>query len=461
MSETYIFDVEADGLLNEITKLHCLSFTNASTLEVVSYTDYEDIKAFFLKPNKTLIGHNIYLYDIPAVEKVLGIKVQYDNLVDTLAISHYLHSSKPPSYKHGLESYGERFGVPKPKIDDWNNLTIEEYVHRCEEDTKINFNLWQEQQSQLFELYENDAVQIKRLIAYINSKLDVLLEQQNNPIPLNINLIATEIQRLEKLVEEKREPLKQAMPKLSIKGIAKKPKAIYKADGSLSIRGEQWLKVLSANFLPESHEDDVEYIKSFEDPNPDSVSQLKDWLFSLGWKPQHYKFVRDKVTNETRQVPQIKSEYDDTDICPSVKELVEVEPAIEHLASYSTIKHRITIFKGFLNDMNKDQTITAEANGWTNTMRLKHRKLVNLPKPNAPYAEHIRECLIAPSNHYMIGSDLKGIEDATKMHYIYPFDPEYVESMQSDDWDAHTNIAVRAGLMTEDEEKFFKWYSNK
>lgn len=448
----YVFDIEADNLLDEITKIHCLSFTDASTLEVKSYTDREDIIKFFTKnPNKTLIGHNIYQYDIPAVEKVYGIKVTYANIVDTLSISHYIHSSKPTSYKHGLESYGERFGVPKPKISDWENLTIEEYVHRCEEDVKINFKLWQEQQRQLFELYDNDAETIKRLIAYINSKLDVLVEQYNNPIPLNVDLVASEINRLEKLVLEKREPLKEAMPKVPIKVKANKPKVVYKADGSLSVAGSRWFTLLQENGLPEDTEGTIEYVKDYEEPNPDSTSQLKDWLFSMGWQPTHFKFTRNKETNEFKQVPQIKSEYDDTDICDSVKELVEQNPAIEHLASYSTIKHRITIFKGFLRDMNKDGTITAEANGWTNTMRLKHRKLVNLPKPSAPYAEHIRECLVAPKGHYMVGSDLKGIEDATKQSYIYPYDPEYVDSMRTEDWDAHLDIALRAGLLTEEQ----------
>lgn len=447
----YVFDIEADNLLDDVTKIHCLCYQKIGEDEVKSVIDQDRIKKFFLQEDAILIGHNIYLYDIPAIEKVLGITCKYSMLVDTLSISHYIHSSKPSGFKHGLEYYGERFGVPKPKVDDWENLSTEEYVHRCTEDVRINFKLWQEQEKYLIELYEGNGEEVKRLIHYLNSKLDVIKEQYHNPIPLNIDLVASEITRLEKLVEEKREPLKQAMPKLPIKVKAKKPKAIYKADGNLSVHGEKWLTLLQEQGLSEDTEGEIEYVKSYEEPNPDSIPQLKNWLFSLGWNPTHFKYNRDKKTNEFSQVPQIKSEYDDTDICDSVKELVSVEPAIEHLASYSTIKHRITIFKGFLNDINKDGTITASANGWTNTMRLKHRILVNLPKPTAPYSEHIRECLVTSKGHYMIGSDLAGIEDATKQHYIYPYDPEYVESMQSEDWDAHLDIALRAGLLNEEQ----------
>ena len=58
----------------------------------------------------------------------------------------------------------------------------------------------------------------------------------------------------------------------------------------------------------------------------------------------------------------------------------------------------------------------------------------------------------------MIGSDVSGLESATSQHYIYNYDPDYVREMRSEDYDPHTDIAVLAGLMTEDEEKFFKWF---
>ena len=35
--------------------------------------------------------------------------------------------------------------------------------------------------------------------------------------------------------------------------------------------------------------------------NPNSNDQVKDWLYSLGWKPRTYKFTRDKATGDERQ----------------------------------------------------------------------------------------------------------------------------------------------------------------
>jgi hypothetical protein len=45
-------------------------------------------------------------------------------------------------------------GVAKPKVDDWQNLSFEEYAHRCEEDTKINWMLWKKMERRLKEIYE-------------------------------------------------------------------------------------------------------------------------------------------------------------------------------------------------------------------------------------------------------------------------------------------------------------------
>jgi len=56
---------------------------------------------------------------------------------------------------------------------------------------------------------------------------------------------------------------------------------------------------------------------------------------------------------------------------------------------------------------------------------------------------------------------MSGLEAATQDHYMYFFDKEYVKQKRVDNFDAHTDIAVLANLMTPAEEEFFKWYSKK
>jgi hypothetical protein len=456
MANTYVFDIETDNLLDDVTKIHCLSYTHVDKFEPVTLTTTEEIVNFLSQEKLTLIGHNICMYDVRVFKKLLGFDTSIIyKLVDTLGISWYLNSSKDKSFKHGLGAYGERLGVSKPKVEDWLEQPIEVYIDRCTEDIKINLLLWKQQQAELMELYERDSKEVVRIIDYISFKLDCLVEQSENRVPLDIDLMCSEIGRLDKLVVEKRIPLKDAMPKMPIKTTRNRPKVMHKADGSLSVAGTNWIDICSLYQL-DFQSETIEYITGYDEPNPDSPIQVKDWLDSLGWKPAFFKFQRDKKTNAIKQIPQIKSEHDSTDICDSVKELIDIEPAIEYLASYSTIKHRLAVLKGFIRDMDDDFKLEGAAAGFTNTFRLKHKTIVNLPKPSAPYAENIRACLIAGEGKYMVGSDLSSIEDSLKQLYIYDLDPDYVNEMRTDGFDPHIAIAIQAKLMTKEEEVLYK-----
>jgi len=103
-----------------------------------------------------------------------------------------------------------------------------------------------------------------------------------------------------------------------------------------------------------------------------------------------------------------------------------------------------------------------ESHALTRSLRLSHSKpLVNMPKPGVYFGSEIRSLLYAPTGYNMIGADLKALEDRTKQHYIYPYDPEYVESMQDEEFDPHIDISMLAGLITEEEFKFYNEVKKK
>ena len=144
-----VFDIESDGLLDTITKIHCVSYKVLGKDEVRTIYDFKDIESLFNQEGLLFIGHHIIGYDFKALEKIYSIK-RPKHIFDTLAWSWYLF---PDRAEHGLESWGEDFGVPKPKIDNWQDLTIEEYTHRCEEDVKINTKLYQLVKTKMKEIY--------------------------------------------------------------------------------------------------------------------------------------------------------------------------------------------------------------------------------------------------------------------------------------------------------------------
>jgi DNA polymerase I-like protein with 3'-5' exonuclease and polymerase domains len=78
----------------------------------------------------------------------------------------------------------------------------------------------------------------------------------------------------------------------------------------------------------------------------------------------------------------------------------------------------------------------------------KHKTAVNLPKVEKPYAESIRGVLIARDGYELCGADMSSLEDRLKQHFIYPYDPEYVKEMSSDDYDPHLSLALLAGSIS-------------
>lgn len=445
----YIFDIEADNLLDDVTKIHCLSIgkvLKSGEVRVVSTTDYDEMRDFFLNKDIIKVGHNIISYDQEVIIKVLGIQPTEKNLIDTLLLSWYLY---PNRNTHGLKDFGEDFGIPKPPVEDWQEQPVEVYIHRCEEDVKINHMLWMQQRDYLFEIYNNESEAIK-LIKYLNFKAFCIRDQERVGIKLDINRAERVLKELEKEREEKIEILSKAMPPEDIMATKTVPSAdkMYKKDGSMSKSWQDWLQFKIDFGIPDDwNEPKIQYVKGTKPGNPNSTTQIKNWLYSLGWEPENFSFNRDKVTGDVKQVPQIGSKEKDGSVCPSVKKLFDKEPALEILDGLGVISHRIGILTGFLRDQ-KNGRLYASMKGLTNTLRIKHRTIVNLPSVSKKYGQDIRGCLIPDEGHLWVSSDISGLEDATKMHFMYYYDPEFVKEMSTPDWDPHLDVAEKAGFLT-------------
>ena len=395
----------------------------------------------FFEEATILIGHNIVRYDIPAVEKILGVKVSA-TLVDTLAVSWYINHTRP---KHGLEGYGEYYNVKKPEITDWENLTKEEYAHRCNEDVKINVRLWRDLDIKLSKLYP-DVNNKWDLLNYLTFKMQCAAEQEALKWKLDVDKANKYLAEWGDMKEDKIEQLAEAMPKRVLTKVQQRPKVMYKKDGELSSHGERFEELRKEYRQPENVQSFV--VKTGEvRGNPSSPEQVKDWLYSIGWVPRTFKFVRGSDDQE-KQIPQIRREGE---LCPSVKDLVSEDPAVSILDGLSVLSHRISVLKGMV-DHEVDGYVQATVAGMTNTLRFKHAKpLVNIPSVEKPYGKEIRGCLTAPEGYTLCGADMTSLEDTTKRHYMKPLDPNYVAEMSKEGFDPHLDLAKHAGIITQED----------
>ena len=302
---------------------------------------------------------------------------------------------------------------------------------------------------------------ILRFIRYLNFKQDCMREQEANPLVVDLEKAQRHYNELETIKLEKTEALAKVMPKIPVCSYRNKPKIMTKQDGSMSANAEKWYQLLKEQHLPSTTEGTVTVIEGHEDGNPNSPSQVKEWLYSLGWKPCTYKFDRNKATGEEKKIEQVRysspSDPRKGMLTDSVLKLKVKEQGIEHLEGLTVASHRMSIFKGFLEAARPiDGTtlghVVAGAGGFTNTLRFKHRApIVNLPKVGSAWGEEIRGCIVAPEGHTVCGADVVSLESSTKKHFMWDYDPAYVTEMSAEGFDEHLDLAKHANEITQEQ----------
>ena len=160
---TLVFDLETNGLLHDLTRIHCLAIYDSTTDDIETYNDEKNNKYSIsegigrLLVADTLVGHNIIGFDLPAISKLYNYFTPSARIVDTLLLSRLYH---PNIYdidhkhkwrhmplqlygRHSLESYGYRLGEYKGefgKTSDWSEWS-QEMEDYCSQDVVVTKKL--------------------------------------------------------------------------------------------------------------------------------------------------------------------------------------------------------------------------------------------------------------------------------------------------------------------------------
>lgn len=156
-----VFDIETNGLLDKLSKIHCIVAIDPDTNEVFSY-DNKQIEAGLekLATADILIGHNITGFDIPAIELVSSGYSLSRTMHDTLLISRmlYLTTLKDTDYArlkfgafpknlvglHSLKAWGYRLKMHKGTFADSTNWQTysPEMLDYCTRDVAVTCALY-------------------------------------------------------------------------------------------------------------------------------------------------------------------------------------------------------------------------------------------------------------------------------------------------------------------------------
>ena len=157
-----VFDIETNGLLHDLTKIHCIGIHDLTAGESYAFNDEggEPITrgVTMLEEACALIGHNIINFDIPAILCFYPFFEAPSTVVDTLLLSRLYHTNlldidrkrkrvgMPEKLygRHSLEAYGYRLGTYKGdfgKETDWKDWSQEMQDYMMQ-DVAVTTKLW-------------------------------------------------------------------------------------------------------------------------------------------------------------------------------------------------------------------------------------------------------------------------------------------------------------------------------
>ena len=94
---TLVFDLESNGLLHDVTCIHCLVIYEQETDTTIVYNDQGNAEPLTrgvqrLEDADIIVGHNIIGYDIPCLSKIYPWFSPTALVVDTLLLSRLYHT---------------------------------------------------------------------------------------------------------------------------------------------------------------------------------------------------------------------------------------------------------------------------------------------------------------------------------------------------------------------------------
>ena len=409
-----IWDIETNGLKPSV--IWCLCAIKDDKMYTLEMPTKEMVEELFADVTEH-VGHNLINYDIPAVERLLGVKVS-GKVTDTLVLSRLYNPQLDGG--HSLDAWGQRLKFPKGDYHDWSALTPEMVVY-CQQDVRVTERVYEVLMQELGQ-FGNDSVDLEHDVQYSISK------QIQNGWLLDERKATDLVAELQEKQNEVKEQVHKAFTPLPT--FVKEIEPKFKKDGSLSsvglkFLGDDWQSV-AGRF---SRIDWPEF-------NLGSRQQIGRYLRRFGWKPEKFTETGQAIVDE-------KTLETVTDI-----------PEAQLIAEYLMVQKRIAQVQSWLDAIEDDGRVHGQVNACgAVTGRMTHSKpnMAQVPAVGAPYGAECRACWVVPDGYKLVGVDASGLE--LRMLASFMNDKEYTDEILNGD--IHTTNQVNAGLSTRAQAKTF------
>jgi DNA polymerase-1 len=414
------FDIETDGIV--ATKVHCIVAIDVTTREQFIYrSDKGDLDGFrdLISEPCELIGHNILGYDIPTLERLMGMEFGRHLLTDSLVLSRLSNPSRLGG--HSLKNLSRNTTEEKTHHEDWSVIS-DDMVEYCVQDVVATIGVYLRLIQELAGFSE-ESIRLEHQVQSIVQRqvkrgwrldtykcYDLLAELKERKFQLE--------DEVHKRFKPKYKYIKQVVPKVKKDGTT--------STVGLKFLGDQWTTV-QGTF---SRVDLTPF-------NLGSRMQIGEYLKDFGWKPSKFTDKGQAIVDE------------------SVLKEVKGIPEATLIANYLLVQKRIAQISSWVEAM--DET-TERVHGYVNTNgavtgRMTHSSpnMAQVPSVGAEYGKDCRACWIVKDGYKLVGCDASGLELRMLAHYMN--DEKYTHEVV--DGDVHTANQHAAGLQTRPQAKTF------
>ncbi len=420
---TLVFDIETNGLLDELDRVHCL---------VIRYIGHDEIEGNILScgPNDiekgvrelmeadVLIGHNILKFDIPAIQKVYPWFKPKAKLMDTLILARLIFPEiakmdyglaekgqlpKKLIGRYSLEAFGYRIGEYKGDYKGGWAEWSQEMQDYCEQDIEVTAKLYHKLMERKEQHgYSDYCIELEHRVA------EVIFRQEQNGFGFDMQKAGQLHQELLVKRIELEKQLMTMFPPWEVK-TPFVPKTNNKTRGY--VKGQLTYKAQTVEFNPSSRHHIAKVLKE-----------------KHGWEPKEFT-----DSGEAKV---------DDDVLASLD-----YPEAKLLAEYFLIQKRLgQLAEGGEGLMKRERNGRIHGEVITNgavTGRMTHRKpnMAQVPANRSPYGERFRELFVPRKGWKLVGCDADALELRCLAHYMAAYDNgEYTEVVLSGDKSKGTDM---------------------
>lgn len=454
MSESLVFDIEANGLLKTVDRIWCLSIAPAAHLDDVQvYTcdpndEYDSIEEGVSRLSQAdrVIAHNNIGYDYPVLEKLYPGSIRFEQLWDTMVVGGLL---EPWRRDLTLAGYGRELKFPKDDFNpedygvtwatvDQSRAAWEHMVRYCPIDTKLCGLVYQDQGQKLGERKARN-IDMRQSIALEHRVQWPLVKQMEHGFRLDVAAAeALDLELRDELDERERELL-EVYP------------AMYKPErADWDFKRRQWVNVRT--FTPKRDNKSMGYVGNAP------LTKVELAMFNPGSDTQ----CAQRLSQLHAWAPSVFTDKGQPKMSDDVLELLEY-PEVDALRRYKRVSKMLSQLSGGDSAWLKNVTPEGYVHGYVKSNGARTYRMAH-SRPNMAQVDkkdsRMRAVWLPDLGDDIVGCDADGLELRLLACYLYPVDGgAYAEAVlhgsKEDGTDPHTLNQKAVGLYSRDSAKTF------